>query len=544
MADLITINVDGRDVQVPARIQLIEALRHWAKVETPAFCYHEDLKVAGNCRICLIEFEGPRGWQLGISCHMQTAPNLKVRTQMTSQGVVKARRGVMEFLLVNHPLDCPVCDKAGECSLQEHYMGQGRHDSRLRDEVGKVYKGGADHRFTDTKGEERGGKRIDLGPGIVLDQERCIVCTRCVRFMRDVAGSEQLGVVGRGDHAYLTTFPGQPLDHAYDLCTTDVCPVGALTGKHFRFQQRVWNLKAVESIDPSDALGANLTIEYSTGGAPGGRVWRLMPRRNAEVNRSWLANRSRLLYQELSRNRLADARLAGADAAREDAVAAAAKALAGARRIALVASGHATLEDNAALLALRDALGGRAEVFGGSWLAVGRPDGIALSGDPVANRAGLRLLGIGDDLDQLAQRAGEFDLLLTLQHDLWAADAARAAALAAIPVRIALASWQDATAAQASIAIGVRCWAEARGTMVNCQERIQVLNACPVLPDPGLEPAWQVLARLAGLDWAGEGEAFAAAQARCPRLAGLSYRAIGPQGRVLAPAAVPAAAGA
>ncbi|MCK6488164.1 MAG: 2Fe-2S iron-sulfur cluster-binding protein [Planctomycetes bacterium] len=544
MADLITIAVDGRDVQVPARIPLIEALRHWAKVETPAFCYHEDLKVAGNCRICLIEFEGPRGWQLGISCHMQTAPNLKVRTQVSSPGVVKARKGVMEFLLVNHPLDCPVCDKAGECTLQDNYMSQGRHESRLRDEVGKVYKGGADHRFTDTKGGDRGGKRIDLGPSIILDQERCIVCTRCVRFMRDVAGSEQLGVVGRGDHAYLTTFPGQPLDHAYDLCTTDVCPVGALTGKHFRFQQRVWNLKTVESIDPSDALGANLTIEYSFPGAQGARVWRLMPRRNPEVNKSWLANRSRLLYQQLASNRLGDGKVAGADVPLDDAVAAAAKALAGARRIALVASGHATLEDNAALLALKDALGERAEVFGGSWLAVGKPDGIALSGDPVANRAGLRLLGIPDNLDLLAQRAGEFDLLLSVQHDLWAADPAKAAALAAIPARLVLASWQDATVAQATIAIGVRCWAEARGTMVNCQERIQVLGACPVLPNPALEPAWQVLARLAGLSWSGEAEAFKAAQARSPRLAGLSYRAIGPQGRVLAPAAVPAAVGA
>lgn len=544
MADLITITVDGRDVQVPARIQLIEALRQWAKVETPAFCYHEDLTVAGNCRICLVEFEGPRGWQLGISCHMQTAPGLKVRTQVSSANVVKARKGVMEFLLVNHPLDCPVCDKAGECTLQEHYMGQGRHEGRLRDDVGKVYKGAPDFRFTDRKGEERGGKRIDLGPSIILDQERCIVCTRCVRFMRDVAGSEQLGVVGRGDHAYLTTFPGQPLDHAYDLCTTDVCPVGALTGKHFRFQQRVWNLKSVESIDPSDSLGANLTIDYAFTGAQGGRVWRLMPRRNPEVNKSWIANRTRLLYQDLAKNRLSDARVAGADATLAAAEAAAVAALQGARRIALVASGHATLEDNAALLALAGALGDRAEVFGGSWLPVGTPDGIARSNDPVANRAGLRLLGIADNLDELARRAGEFDLLLTLHHDLWGADAGRAAALAAIPVRFALASWQDGTVAQATIAVGVRCWAEARGTMVNCQERIQVLNACPVLPNPELEPAWAVLARLAGLAWTSELDAFAAAQARSPRLAGLTYRGIGPQGRVLASAAAPVAAGA
>lgn len=538
MADLITITVDDRPVQVPPRIQLIEALRHWAKVETPAFCYHPDLSVAGNCRICLVEVVGPRGPAFGIACHMQTAPGLVVRTQVSSERVRWARRGVMEALLVNHPLDCPICDKAGECTLQEHYMTQGRHESRLPDAAGKQYKGGPDHRFLDSKGQERGGKRIDLGPTIILDQERCIVCTRCVRFMDEVAKDSQLAIAGRGDHAYITTFPGQPLDHPYDLCTTDICPVGALTGKHFRFQQRVWNLKRVESIDPSDALGANLYIEYTAE-----RVWRLMPRRNPEVNKSWISNRTRLLYRDLALNRLTAAKVQGRDATLAEGLAAAREALQRAQRIALVASGHATLEDNAALLALAERLGGRAEVFSGSWLPVGRPDGIALSGDPVANRAGLALLGLADNLEQLVQRTHEFDAVVILHHDLWAADPARAARIATIPQRLVLAPWQDGAVAHATIAIGVRAWAEARGTMVNCQGRIQVLQACPVLPDPDLEPAWRVLALLAGLDWTSELDAFRAAAQRAPVLAGLSYRAIGPLGRVL-PQAVPAAAGA
>jgi NADH-quinone oxidoreductase subunit G len=532
MPDPIVINVDGRDVQVQPKSQLIEALRGPAGVETPAFCYHPDLPVAGNCRICLVEVEGPRGFALAIACHMQTAPGMKVRTQVSSEKIRKLRKGVMEFLLVNHPLDCPICDKAGECTLQEHYMGQGRHESRLPDDAGKQYKGGADHRFTDTKGQDRGGKRIDLGPSIVLDQERCIACSRCVRFMDEVAKDGQLALAGRGDHAYITTFPGKPLDHAYDLCTTDICPVGALTGKHFRFQQRVWQLDSVESIDPSDALGANLTIEYANG-----RVWRLMPRRNPAVNKSWLANRSRLLYQRLAVDRLSDARVAGADATLADGVIAAKAALASAKRIALVASGHATIEDNAALLALAAALGDRAEVFGGSWLPLGKPDGIALSGDPVANRAGLKLLGIPDNLDRLVERAGEFDALLVLDNDLWEQDAAKAAALAKIATRIVLAAWRTPTVAQATVAVGVRAWAEVRGTMLNCQERVQLLNACPVLPNPQLEPAWKLLSQLAGLRWASEIDAWQAAQARAPRLAGLTYRGIGSLGAVLPVAA-------
>ena len=539
----ITINVDGKDVQVAPGIQLIEALRGPAKTDTPAFCYHPDLSVAGNCRICLVETEGPRGWALGISCHMKTGPGLKVRTQVSSEKIVKLRKGVMEFLLVNHPLDCPICDKAGECTLQEHYMGQGRHESRLDDEAGKQYKGGADFRFIDAKGDDRGGKKIDLGPTVVLDQERCIVCSRCVRFMDEVAKDSQLGIAGRGDHAYITTFPGKQLDHGYDLNVTDICPVGALTGKHFRFQQRVWMLKSVESIDPSDSLGANVTIEYNVG-QENGKVWRLMPRRNPAVNKSWLANSSRMLYKDLALNRLTDGQIAGADAVLDDAVAAAAKAIAGARKVAIVASGHQTTEDNAALLALAEKLGAKAEVFGGSWLAVGKPDGIARSGDPVANRKGLQLLGIQDNLDSLAARAAEFDALLVVGHDLWGIDAAKAARLDAIPTRVVLSAWTNASTAKATVAVGIRAWAEVRGSMVNSQGRVQLLNACPVVPNQALEPAWQVVARIGGLGWASESDAWRSAVARVPQFAGISYRTVGPMGQPIVEAAVPAAVGA
>ncbi len=542
MPDLITINVDGRDVQVLPNIQLIEALRSTG-TETPAFCYHPDLSVAGNCRICLVETEGPRGWALGISCHLKTMAGMKVRTPTSSDKIKTLRSKIMEFLLVNHPLDCPICDKAGECTLQEHYMGQGRHHSRLEDEVGKQYKGGADFRFIDTKGEERGGKKIDLGSTIVLDQERCIVCSRCVRFMDEVAKSSQLTIAGRGDHAYLTTFPGKPLEHAYDLNVTDICPVGALTGKHFRFQQRVWMLKSVESIDPSDSLGANLTIEYNVG-QENGRVWRLMPRRNPAVNKSWISNRSRMLYQDLAKNRLSDGQVKGQDVPLADAVAAAKQAIANGNKIALVASGHQTTEDNAALLALAEKLGAKAEVFGGSWLAVGTADGIALSGDPVANRKGLQLLGIADNLDQLTARAAEFDVLVTVGHDLWSADSANAAKLDTIATRIALSAWTNPTTAKATIAVGIRAWAEVRGSMVNCQGRVQLLNACPVSPNSELEPAWSVLSGFGELGWTSEVHGWKAAQARVPQFTGMSYRTIGPMGQLIQDVAAPAAVGA
>ncbi|TVR44886.1 MAG: proton-conducting membrane transporter [Planctomycetota bacterium] len=530
MGEMITINVDGVDREVDKDQPLIEALGQ-AGAPTPNFCYHPDLKVAGNCRICLVEVEGPRGPALMISCHLRPAPGMKVRTEASSEKVVKARKGVMEFLLVNHPLDCPICDKAGECTLQEHYMTSGRHESRLPEEVEKAYKGGADHRFTDTKGVSRGGKHIDLGPTIILDQERCILCDRCTRFMRDVAGDEQLYIAGRGDHAYITTFPGEPLDHAYDLNTTDICPVGALTGKDFRFQQRVWFLKKTNSIAPDDSLGANLTIEHHRG-----KVWRLMPRRNPEVNKSWIHNETRLLYQELDRNRLTAGAINGAPATLGESMMAAGKALAKAGRVALVASGHLTCEDNAALLALAARLGEKAEVFAGSWLPIGEADGIARSGDPVANRRALQLMGLPDNLDALVERAAEFDTLLVIGHDLWQAAPEKAQALEVIQERVVLDSWNNPSAKAATIVVPVRCWAEIRGTMINCQDRIQMLNACPVCINDELEAVWQVLDRISGhacdapLALASQTSVWAQVQSRIAALADVQYRHIGPLG--------------
>lgn len=410
-------------------------------------------------------------------------------------------------------------------------MSSGGHESRLEDDVGKVYKGSPDHRFNDSKGADRGGKHIDIGPTVMLDQERCILCSRCVRFMRDVAGDEQLYIAGRGDHAYITTFPGDDLNHDYDLCTTDVCPVGALTGKHFRFQQRVWFLKTTNSVVPDDSLGANITIDYNRD-----KVWRLMPRRNPHVNKSWLHNESRLLYQKLDENRLLQGRRDGKASTGNDALVAAGQILKTANKIAIVASGHSSSETQAAVKALAESLGNRAQLFFGSWMAVGEGDGIARSGDPVFNRHGALKQGLVDNLDTLTERAGEFDCLLCVEHDLWGIDAEKAKALSGIKHRIALASWDDETVAQSTIAVGVRSWAEARGSMINCQGRVQQMGACPVLPDQDLESPWEAICRLsshaadAPIPWASFGDAWKAVADAVEGLAGVPYRKLGPEG--------------
>lgn len=508
----VEIFVDDKAVMVPGDTNLLEALKA-VGIETPHVCYHPYLPVSGNCRQCLVEQEGPRGRMLVISCYTPVTPGMKIYTPASSARVKNARKATQEFMLVNHPLDCPICDKAGECTLQENYMECGQNESRLRPEYGKNYHGNPAHQFVDAKGQVRGGKHVDLGPRVLLDEERCVQCDRCVRFMRSIAGSEQLQLAGRADHTYITTFPGEKLDHEYDLCVTDVCPVGAMTAKYFRFQKRVWLLSHTPTVSMDDSLGANIWLDHADG-----RIYRVMPRCNPEVNRSWLSNTSRLAFQEFDKNRLPSMELH--------------KVTFGNGKIAIVAGGTCTMEDLAAMKMLKESLGDRAELFGGSLLKVTAPDGIAKSGDPCANRAGMKLMGFAD-VSELLKRASEFETLFTVNANLFGEDANAAKVLEKINTRVALTPFDDETAKKASIAIGVRHWSEVQGTMVNSLNIVQKLSACPVCPDEGLKAPYAVVAFLAGEKLESAADAFKKVTEYVPAFAGLSYDTIKSTGKLL-----------
>ena len=508
----VEIFVDDKAVMVPGDTNLLEALKA-VGIETPHVCYHPYLPVSGNCRQCLVEQEGPRGRMLVIACYTPVAPGMKIYTPASSARVKNARKATQEFMLVNHPLDCPICDKAGECTLQENYMEAGQNEGRLRPEYGKNYHGNPAHQFIDAKGQLRGGKHVDLGPRVLLDEERCVQCDRCVRFMRSIAKSEQLQLAGRADHTYITTFPGEKLDHEYDLCVTDVCPVGAMTAKYFRFQKRVWLLSHTPTVSMDDSLGANIWLDHADG-----RIYRVMPRCNPEVNRSWLSNTSRLAFQQFDKNRL-------------PAIDASAIQISGGK-VALVAGGSCTMEDLAALKMLKEALGDCAELFGGSLLKVGAPDGIAKSGDPVANRAGMKLMGFAD-VAELLKRAGEFSNLVTVNADLYGEDASAAKALDKISNRIALSAFDDATAKKAKVAFGIRHWSEVQGTMVNSLNILQKLSAAPTCPDEKLAPAYEVISALAGNKFGSACEVFKKAREYVPAFADITYDTIKSTGKLL-----------
>lgn len=272
----VKIKVNDHEIEVEEGLNLIEAARA-ASVEIPHFCYHPGLGVDGNCRMCLIEVDGVAKPQ--IACNSYAKEGLSFRTE--TPRVKEMQRSVLEFLFLNHPLDCPICDQSGECYLQDYYMTNGQYLSRL--DTSKVHK--------------RKVQRI--GERVVLDAERCVLCTRCIRFCDEITGTGELYIVNRGNRSEITTYPSKPLDNPYSLNTVDVCPVGALTSSQFRFRKRVWHLESVESICTGCARGCNIYLEEDDG-----QVYRYRPRENMEVNRYWMCDHGRTTYLPLNDNRL------------------------------------------------------------------------------------------------------------------------------------------------------------------------------------------------------------------------------------------------
>jgi len=270
------ITVDGTEIEVPAGITVLQACELAGK-EIPRFCYHERLSIAGNCRMCLVEIS-PGPPKPAASCAQPVGEGMDIKTD--SEMVRKARHGVMEFLLINHPLDCPICDQGGECDLQDQAMAYGEDHSR----------------FGETK---RAVKDKNMGPLVKTIMTRCIHCTRCVRFATEIAGVPELGLLGRGEHAEITTYLEKSLDSELSANVIDLCPVGALTSKPYAFVSRPWELTKTESVDVMDALGSAIRVDSRQT-----EVLRVLPRLNEDVNEEWIADKARYAVDGLARQRL------------------------------------------------------------------------------------------------------------------------------------------------------------------------------------------------------------------------------------------------
>ena len=498
--------VDGVEVEADSRDNLIEAARRIG-VSIPYFCYHPRLSVAGQCRLCLVETSDAPG-RLVPGCQVRVKEGLKVTTN--SPAVKDNQRGVMEFHLINHPVDCAICDQSGECKLQDYYMEYDHQPSRIR--TYKLNK----------------PKREVFGPMVVYDAERCIMCTRCVRFQDEIAQEPQLGILQRGSWSVIATFPGQPLDSKYSGNTVDICPVGALLNRDFRFQSRVWFVNKSPSVCTGCANGCNVYVE-----SRGDTIYRLLPRRNEEVNQVWMCDDGRLTYHPTNEKRAEWARSKEeflGPALTVDKAAALLKPLTSGVGIAV--SAQCTLEEAAAAFALGKSIGAQGFFLTGS--GVGQGDDFLIREDKNPNTQGVKLAAgaFGVQLQSIDAVASVKALIA------FRTDGFDAQQLQRHEVLIALAQNEDAVTEAAHVVFPVQSAYEQDGSFVNYYGRLQRL--WPSVPEKKGDalPAWAWAEKLAAKLGAPLGAGSAAAAfgllaAKVPELNGHSLDDIPDDGVVI-----------
>lgn len=538
--------IDGREIVAEAGATLLQvALDHG--IEIPHYCYHPKLSIDGSCRMCQVKIE--KAPKLQIACNTPIADGMVVDTK--SPEVAQAREGVMELLLVNHPLDCPICDQAGECFLQDYSVGFGRGDART------------------TSPRRKGLKRYPIGARVVFDQERCILCRRCVRFTKEISKTDELRVFGMGDRSHISTSAGRPLDNPYSINTADICPVGALLSADFHHKRRVWFLEETESVCPSCANGCDIKL-----GIYKNEIQRLLPRRNDAVNDTWMCDHGRLNYRFVhddTRLRSAAVRSDDHPAAGngatpvaptvDEAIAVAAAILRaslaehGPGSVAVVVSPRLTNEELFRLgRIVRDVV---ATPHVDLVVPLGDSDDLLIKAEKVANARGARDLGIGPgeggrDLAGIlaACAAGEIRVLWVIGSDDLLAVAGPSAvdpAVAKLDALIVQDTNRSSLTERATVLIPGWVWAEKDGSFTNHAGRVQRIRRA-IEPPPGLVVDGEVFARIgAALGAADPFEArkeFDLLAQTVPKYAGMTLARLGSQGLATGAAADASAGGA
>ena len=551
--ETVTVKVDGRAEEVPRTTPnwqgnpepttVLQACKH-AGVEIPHYCYHPKLPVAGNCRMCLVHVAmpgrpGPDGkppmtedgtlkvfpmqlpYEPGtprgvIGCASGIVPGMEIYA--SSPETREMREAVLESLLINHPLDCPICDQAGECKLQEYSVDHGQAESRFA-EV-KVHK----------------PKAVDLGPRITLDAERCVLCTRCIRFTADVAGDDALGIVNRGSYNAISTYPGQPFDNNYTLNTVDICPVGALTSDDFRFQMRVWFLKETKSLCTGCGTGCNTVI-----GSRENRMYRYEPRQNDAVNSCWMCDAGRLDYKWIGRDdRLAKLRGPRGNTTWPSALREISGHLAKAAEgsVAIVASARQTNEE----LFLLNKLAKRYKALTDSVPRKGEADHLLVAGDRNPNTTGAQLIGVttqrvGSKLSAIVKgiASGKITTLIVYGEDV-TQHGIDAKLLGKLKMLIVSDILPNATTRKADYLLPGCSHAEKRGTFTNVKGRVQKFTKALEPPGDAM-PEWEVLHELVhnvtGLDGFNSIEGLfnqMAGEVKAFKAAGLTWAGLGDKG--------------
>ena len=520
MSDMVNVTIDGVAVAVPKGTTIIEAAKQ-AGVLVPHYCYHPSLPSPGVCRMCLVDVE--KAPKLMPACVTTVAEGNVIN--VNNEKSKKARESVLEFLLINHPLDCPICDQAGECELQDYVFQEGRAETRYADYA---------KRFNPVE---------DFGPDILYVPNRCILCTRCVRFMESVADEPVLNVSERGDRAYIGIDPDHQLTHPWSGNVVDLCPVGSLISKDFLHKARAWDLDKTASICPGCTQGCNIMIDTRDD-----IVVRLRPRPNLDVNRHFICDTGRADYRWLNRgDRIEQPRHSalgaqGSALGWDEALAALAGLVGGAKNVVILASGRASteslgfvrrmVEGSRVVAAIKIPIGAEAPL-------AGIPN-LALRAERVPNLHGARLAGYSASWTEAVAASRAADLTIILDAEL---DDADVAALGANTVVIG--TIDDDRLQGATLLLPTTNMAEENGTYVNRDHRVQ--RYFQAKPAPGMaRPAWwiaaeaiQIASGLSSPQTAAE--AFAALGSSVPELAGLSYADLGHTGRVVSPATAGAA---
>ncbi|MGE0787062.1 MAG: 2Fe-2S iron-sulfur cluster-binding protein [Sandaracinaceae bacterium] len=523
-----TFKLDGHEIPFEPGDTIIQAAYRQG-IEIPHYCWHPGLTVAANCRMCLVEIKAERPMALPIlkwdakkkeylpatkpklqpACQQMAADGMEVFAK--SPNALKAQETTQEFLLLNHPVDCPICDQAGECKLQDYWLTS--QTKLKRKETEPVHK----------------PKGVRFGPTIVYDAERCIMCTRCIRFCDEVAKDHVLDMRERGNLNEITLSPGRQLDNDYTLMTEHVCPVGALTSRDFRFKARVWFLKGAKGVCTGCATGCNTWVDYDPRYE---RVYRLRPRDNLEVNKYWMCDDGMMTYKRFHEDRVLSGRVRAAgklnEVSRGDAVRAAARVLEKVERgkLGVVLSAQHASEDNFVLARLAKERFGAEHVY----LTAKAPwkgDDILRHTDHNPNRAGAIAVAHGDprSMEQLVEdiEAGTISAVLSLGPDtsLTEAELAPLANLASEGVGTAahvnLTANAGALTSSASVVIPVASVAESAGTFVNFQGRAQSFKAAVRAPGD-IQPAWLTLVEIGQhLGWEMDWKRLADVQRAMPK---------------------------
>ncbi len=472
-----TVTIDGTEYEFEGDQKLLQFCLN-QDIEIPHFCYHPAMSIPANCRQCLLKVGMPKKDresgevvtdedgepviqffpQMQASCTVDLQDGMVVKTQNTSEEVRRAQRDTLEFLLINHPLDCPICDQAGHCPLQIQAYKYGPEGSRF--EFRKVHK----------------PKRVKLGPRVTLDAERCINCTRCTRFTDEVSGSGQLTINNRGVENYPITAPGEDFDEAYSMNTIDICPVGALTASDFRFKARIWEMSSTPSIVTTNATGANCDYWVRDN-----QVLRITPRQNMEVNEYWLPDEDRLVYDRFNENRpegpqiRRDGELDDVGWTQAFAQTSSLLGQADPERVLFLGSANATVEDNYLLTQMADALGADAPQYI-PHIEPGAGDDWLITDDKTPNASGCERLGIlpiDEEMLQAELADGEYDLVYVLEDDLVGAGVCSVDDLDGVDVILHYHNTTNETLPATDVALPAAMVVETVGTFVNQDGRAQ-----------------------------------------------------------------------